>query len=60
MNQFKSMVLIILCYMIIRRKIKNSLISTNMPKTGMGRSENFFYFSCIFSFLKMGKNVETC
>ena len=39
----------------LRRKIKIALFPLTCRRRGrVGRSENLFYFSCIFSFLKKG------
>ena len=45
----------------IRRKIKIALFPLTCRRRGrVGRSENLFIFCVFFSFLKMGKKVETC
>ena len=58
-----------ICYVIlphmhfssVRRKIKVALFPLTCRRRGrVGRSENLFIFRVFFSFLKMGKKVETC
>ena len=45
----------------VRRKIKIALFPLTCRRRGrVGRSENLFIFRVFFSFLKIGKKVETC
>ena len=45
----------------VRRKMKIALFPLTCRRQGrVGRSENLFIFCVFFSFLKMGKKVETC